>query len=324
MLRVGSRELMAFILVVFVFVSASLREPRFLDPGSLNSILLWMPLITVAAMGQLLVIVMGGIDISIGSILGFTGIAIGQLFRANPGLPVWQAFAGGAVIGLLLGMINGLLIVWGKLSPIVVTIGTLTAFRGAAFLLSKGEEIDSSMIPDGMTNLAKNGFEVGHVTFSYLLIIALSIGLLIATFLRMTQTGRDIFAYGSNPTAALLRGIPVKSITLLAYALCGATAGIAGVMYAARFGFVNPGSAGQSFELTVIAAVAIGGVKITGGYGTVGGVLLGCLLLSSINVALAVLGVAADWQLLTYGGLILFALIGDSVIRLARGEHEIA
>ena len=296
-------------------VLTGLKEPRFFDPKSINSILLWMPLITVAAMGQLIVIVTRGIDISIGSIIGFTGISVGLIYRANPALPLPLGLLAGIVVGTLLGIVNAGLITWGKLSPIVVTIGTLSAFRGGAFLLSKGEQIDSSMIPDSLTSLSNTGLTIGPVTVSWLLLIALAVCGVTALFLRFTQLGRDIFAFGNNPTAAHLRGVPVSTITFLAYTLCGATAGLTGVMYAARFGFVNPGTAGQNFELNVIAAVAIGGVKITGGSGSVLGVLLGCLLLSCINVALTVLGVGADWQLVTYGATILIALTTDGLVR---------
>jgi rhamnose transport system permease protein len=307
------------VFVILVCLVAGLREPRFLEASSINSILLWMPLLTVAAMGELLVIVIRGIDVSIGSILGFCGIAVGMVYRAHSGLPVWLGLGLGATIGLGLGCLNAALVFWGRLSPVIVTIGTLSAFRGAAFLLSHGDQIDSSMIPDSLTNLASQGIHLGAVTVSALLLISLAVGVGTAGFLLFTQTGRDIFAFGSNPNAARLRGISPTTVIFVAYGFCGATAGLAGVMYAARFGFVNPGTAGQSFELNVIAAVAIGGVRITGGYGSVGGVLLGCLLLSCINVALSVASIAADWQLLAYGILILIALLADSVLRLRKG-----
>ncbi len=320
-LKLRAREMLPVVFLVLVCVAATIKEPRFLDPKSINSILMWMPLITAAAMGQLIVIVMRGIDISIGSVIGFSAIAVGMILRANQGLPVGLALLAGVGIGAVLGMVNASLITWGKLSPIVVTIGTLTAFRGAAFLLSKGEQIDPSMIPDSLTGLASSGLKLGPITLSYLLIIALLVSGLAAIFLRYTQLGRDIFAYGSNPEAAHLRGVSVKRITFLGYTLCGAAAGLTGVMYAGRFGFVNPGTAGLNFELNVIAAVAIGGVKISGGYGSVFGVLMGCLLLSCINVALSVAGISADWQMVTYGAIILVALITDGVSRSVREKR---
>lgn len=319
----GRRELVAGLFLLGVIGLAGTVEPRFFDPKSIDSILLWMPLITVAAMGQLLVILIRGIDVSIGSILGFSGIAIGLALRTNPNLATPWVFLLGAGVGLSLGLLNAVLIAYARISPIVVTIGTLTIFRGATFLLSKGDQIDSSVIPDRLTALSREGLNLGSVTVPHLLLIAFAAAGLTAFALGFTRTGRDIFAFGSNPEAAVLRGIPVRKLTILAYSISGLASGIAGVMYAARFGFVNPGSAGASFELNVIAAVAIGGVRITGGSGSVLGVLIGCLLLSCINVALSVSGVGADWQLLTYGCVIVVALMLDGAFA-ALGRKRVA
>lgn len=305
-------------LVVLVVIAISLKEPRFLQARNLDSILLWMPLIAIAAMGQLMVILTRGIDISIGSILGFSGIAAGLAMNKYPQMPLPLIFLTGLGAGLGLGLLNGLLVVYGRLSPLIVTIGTLAAFRGATFMLSKGDQIDSSMIPDALTDLAKNGIVLGSVTVSWLLVLSLAAAAVTAFFLRYVRAGRNLFAYGSNPDAAHLRGISANKINLAVYTVCGALAGLAGVMYAARYGFVNPESAGKSFELTVIAAVAIGGAKLTGGSGSVLGVLLGCLLLSMINVGLSVMGIDANWQMLTYGAVILVAILIDGLTRNRR------
>lgn len=313
-----TRNLFAFaFVVVFCFVIA-IKEPRFMQPTSIESVLLWMPLITVAAMGQLLVIVTGGIDISIGSVLGFSGITVGLLLKASPSLPVPVVFLAGAVVGLTLGAINASLIAWAKVSPLIVTIGSLAAFRGLTFMASGGDQIDSSVVPESLTSLANHGLSVGSVTVNWLLIFSLVMAVGTALVMRRTVFGRNVFALGSNPVAAHLRGVSSSAVTFWVYALCGATAGLAGVMYMARFGFVNPLSAGQNFELTVIAAVAIGGAKLTGGTGSVVGVLIGCLLLSCINVGLAVLGVDANWQLLAYGAVILVAVAVDGLVQRGR------
>ncbi|HEY3779924.1 MAG TPA: ABC transporter permease [Fimbriimonadaceae bacterium] len=312
-MKLGLREWLALTFVVLVCLFAGLKDPRFFGPKSIDSILLWLPLITVVAMGEMLVIVTREIDISVGSMLGFTGIAVGLMFKANPHLSVPVAILAGLGVGLLLGFVNGALVTWGKISSLIVTIGTLAGFRGLSFLVSKGDEIDSSMVPDSLTSLSTKGIHVGHVTISVLLIIALVVAVITALFLRFARLGRDIYAMGNNPQAAYLRGISPNKITMFVFCVAGALGGLAGVMYAARFGFVNPGSAGQGFELTVIAAVAIGGVKLMGGSGSVFGVLMGCLLLSCINVALSVLGIDANWQLLAYGLVILAAILLDAM-----------
>jgi rhamnose transport system permease protein len=307
------RNLLALAFVLAFCAAVAIKEPRFLQPQSIESVLLWMPLITVVAMGQFLVIVTGGIDISVGSVLGFAGIGVGLLLKSDPTMPLLAVFAAGLGLGLVLGAANASLVAWAKVSPLIVTIGTLAAFRGLTFMLSKGDQIDSSMLPDRLTALANQGIEVAGVTVNWLLLVALAVAAATAFVANKTVFGRNVFAFGGNPQAAHLRGVSASAVTFWVYAVCGALAGLAGVMYAARFGFVNPLSAGQSFELTVIAAVVIGGTKLTGGTGSVLGVLIGCLLLSCINVGLAVLGIDANWQMLAYGLVILVAVVVDGI-----------
>lgn len=313
-----TKNLVAFGFLIVFCLAIAIKEPRFLQPQSIESVLLWLPLILVAAMGQMFVVATGGIDISIGSILGFCGIVVGLLMKSAPDLSVPLLFVAGLGFGLALGIANAALVTWARVSPLIVTIGTLAAFRGLTFVVSKGDQIDASMVPEQVTSLANRGLEIGGVTFSALLLVALAVSVMAAFVLNKTVFGRNVLAYGSNPSAARLRGISGNAVTFWVYALSGATAGLAGVMYAARFGFVNPLSAGQNFELTVIAAVAIGGTKLTGGSASVLGVFIGCLLLSCINVALAVLGIDANWQMLTYGLVILVAVAIDGTLLRSR------
>ncbi|HSI71871.1 MAG TPA: ABC transporter permease, partial [Fimbriimonas sp.] len=202
--------------------------------------------------------------------------------------------------------------------------GTLSAYRGAIFIFSRGEQIDGNDLPQALTGWSINGpLSFAGVTISWLLTFGLVVALIGSLFLAKSRAGRDVFALGSNPDAARLRGVAVNRTTFLVYAVTGALCGLAGVMYAARFGFVNPATAGQGFELTVIAAVAIGGTKITGGSGSVLGVVLGCFLLGAISVALAVLGIDASWQLLVYGVVILLALLVDASFRTLLSRLEL-
>jgi rhamnose transport system permease protein len=156
-------------------------------------------------------------------------------------------------------------------------------------------------------------------------VIALAVAILTHFFMRYSTIGRNVYTIGSNPDAARLRGIPVEFTIFVVYMITGAVAGLAGVLYSSRMGFVNPGQTGVGLELTTIAAVVIGGTNVFGGSGSVPGVLLGCLLLGTINVALAVLGVAGTWQLAVYGLVILLAVIVDALLqhqlqRIVTGE----
>ncbi len=313
---IALREVGTGLLLIGVVLAALAKNPHFLDPKNLNSILLWIPLLVVVGMGQMLVILTRGIDVSVGSTMGVAGIVVGMLFRDHPGLNIFLGAGIGIAIGCLLGAINGGLIAWAKVPPIIATLGTLSAYRGLAFIVCKGEQIDSNNIPESLTDWTLKGpISISGITFSWLMVWASVVAIIVAYFLKSSRTGRDIYALGSHPEAARLRGIPVPKVTFLVYSVCGALAGLAGVLYASRYGFVNPGTAGQGFELTVIAAVVIGGTNVLGGSGTVLGVLLGCVLLGTINVALAVLGIDAAWQMLVYGLVILIALTVDSYLQ---------
>lgn len=310
------RELGTVVLLVLVFVAAACKEPRFLEPASLNSILLWIPLLVVVGLGQMLVIVTRGIDVSVGSMVGLSGILVGMLFRAHPALSVPIGALAGVGIGLALGSFNGWLIAGIRIPPIIATLGTLSAYRGSTYIVSGSKQVDRADLPDGLMRLSLEGpLHIGNVNLPWILAIPILLSLFFAYLVKRTRTGRDVFALGSNPEAARLRGVPVRRTTFLVYAITGALSGLAGVLYASRYGVVNPGTAGSGMELTVIAAVVIGGTKVTGGSGSVLGVFLGCLLLGSINVALAVLGIAENWQMLVYGLVILIALIVDRSIQ---------
>jgi rhamnose transport system permease protein len=190
----------------------------------------------------------------------------------------------------------------------------LSVYRGLVFIVSGGRQIDPNHVPTPLIRWSQRGpFEFQWVP--WVVIIAVVVAILAAIFLKYTQRGRHIYAVGGNPDAARLRGVPVQSTIFLVYLLTGAAAGLAGILYASRFGFVNPGETGVGFELTVIAAVVIGGTNVFGGSGSVLGIFLGSLLLGTINVALSVLGVASTWQLAVYGFVILLAVTVDAVIQ---------
>ena len=308
------RELGILVFLVLVFAITLVLKPDFLKPINIRSILLWIPLLTVIAMGEMMVIITRGIDVSVGSILAFSGIVVGMIFRDNPDFNIYLGTLLGIFLGLVLGVVNGTLIAYLKIPPIITTLGTLSAYRGLVFIVSNGRQIDPNHVPTKLIQWSQRGpFDVQWIP--WVVIVAIAAAVITQLFLRYTRRGRAIYAIGGNPQAALLRGIPVNSTTLLVYAITGAMAGLAGILYASRYGFVNPGETGVGFELTVIAAVVIGGTNLFGGSGTVLGVVLGCLLLGTINVALAVLGVASTWQLAIYGFVILLAVLVDAIIQ---------
>ena len=311
----------AFMLVLFS-ICVGLLEPRFLTSETMRIVLLAVPLMMVAAMGEMMVLIARHVDLSIGSILGFSAIAAGMIFRDRPDLPLFVGFAVAILSGGLLGFFNGLIVTVFRLPSIIVTLGTLSLYRGLLFILSGARQIDPNNIPEPLIRMA----QTSPIGIPWIVIIAFAVALATYVFLTFSQVGRQIYAIGSNPVAAPLRGIRVMPVTVLVFTLSGALAGLAGIMYAARFGYVNPGITGVGFEFIVIAAVVIGGVSMNGGIGTVLGTVLGVLLLGAVQVALPVLGVSGFWERAIYGGIILIALVIDRTVRrggvtglLARG-----
>jgi rhamnose transport system permease protein len=312
----GRREGRALLLIVLLVVVSVFKAPRLLEPASISSIVRGLPILIIVAVGQMPVIVSRGVDLSVGSTLGLAGMVAGMAMRANQHASLVLALLVALGVGLVVGLVNGLLIAYAKVPPILATLGGLSAYRGLAFIVSGGKQVNGNDIPTALTDLAKDGpLRIGAVTIPWMFIGALAVAGFVALWTHRTGIGRDTFALGSNPEAARLRGVRTQRALLATYALCGSLAGIGGLLYAAKFGFVNPGSAGRGFELTVIAAVVIGGCDVRGGVGSVTGVLLGCLLLALLDVGLAVLGIAADWQVFIYGAVILFALVFDALAK---------
>jgi len=294
-----------------LLVVAYLAAPRLFTSGSLNSILLLLPLILTVALGEFLVVVTGGIDISVGSILGCSAMTCGIALKARPDLPIPVCFMLGAVCGITLGVVNGLLVAKAKLSPLIVTIGTLASFRGLAFLIGGGETVTGSSVPDSFTSLSNRGLTLGSVTVSWLAALCLSLTIATAWFVKYRPLGRALYAFGGQPEAAVRRGISASGVQMFAYSVSGLMAGIAGVMYISRFGQVQPGAAGSGFELTVIATVAIAGTKLTGGAGRIAHVALAALGMAAITVSLSTLGIDTNWQMLVYGLVLLVMVCSD-------------
>jgi rhamnose transport system permease protein len=317
-----AREAGIIVMLVIFSLAVGAIAPRFLTAETLGIVLLAVPLIMVAAMGEMMVLVARHVDLSIGSILGFSAIAAGMIFRDHPELPLVVGCGVAMLLGGALGAFNGLIVTVFRLPSIIVTLGTLSLYRGLLFILSGARQIDPNDIPEPLIRMA----QTSPIGIPWVVIIAFAVALATWLFLTHSQIGRQIYAIGSNPVAAPLRGIRVVPVTILVFTLSGALAGLAGIIYAARFGYVNPGITGVGFEFTVIAAVVIGGVSVNGGVGTVLGTVMGVLFLGAVQVALPILGVSGFWQNAIYGGIILIALIIDRTVRqgglhglLARG-----
>jgi rhamnose transport system permease protein len=306
------REAGIAVMIVLFCLAVGSQKPQFLTLDSLRIILLLVPLILIGAMGQMLVIVARHVDLSIGSILGFSAMVTGMMFKFYPDIWWPLGFVLSIGVGALLGLINGALITAFRLPAIIVTLGTLNLYRGLTYIISNAKQIDRQFVPSALKSMSQTSPILG---IPWIIFISFGIALLTYLFVMHTRLGRQIFALGSNPVAAPLRGIAVNRVTLLVFTLSGALSGLAGILYASRWGFVNPSNTGSGFEFQVIAAVVIGGVSINGGVGTVLGTVLGVLLLGCVAAALPLLGIPGTTQNAIYGAVILIALLIDRTVR---------
>jgi rhamnose transport system permease protein len=296
------------VLAITVFATA-LANPRFLSAQSIRDIVLNVSIIALLTVGLTLVMLMRHIDLSMSSVVGLTGFLVGDVFTHNPQTPIWIAVAFGICIGLLAGAINGLLVTWGRVPSLVATLSTLYIFRGIDYAWVQGRQINATALPAEMTLLGSGDF----MGIPYM---AMLVGVLLMTvsyYLKNFRGGREFYAIGSNPEGARLAGVDVVRREFIGFLVCGAIAGLAGVLWLARFGTVNASSA-TGIELQVVAAAVVGSVSIAGGAGSVWGATLGALLLSVMASALVILRVSSFWQLAIQGGLILLAIAADTLL----------
>jgi rhamnose transport system permease protein len=295
---------------LLVLVTA-IANPRFVSAQSIRDILLAAAITILVATGMTIVVITRGIDLSVGSTLGLSAFGVASLLRDNPGIPVPVAMVVGLGIGAACGLVNAAVVALGKVPPLVATLGTLYIFRGLVYFWAGGERISAGEMPRTFLDFGTARL----FGIPYLILVALVVVVIAGVFLSSFRSGRDMYAIGSNPEAARLAGVRTTRRLLTAYVICGALAGLGGVLYAARFGTVDA-SAGTGLELNVVAAVVVGGVAIFGGSGTVYGAALGALLLTVISNALPVLSINQFWQQAIVGALILAAIGLDRLVSL--------
>jgi len=313
LIRVREAGISIFILILVI--SVTLRAPSFLTLDNFKDIFLNISILAIVALAQTMVIITHGIDLSVSSMIGLVAMMVGFVVKQNPEMPVLLAVVLGMALGTVLGSFNGLIITFGRVPPIIATLGTLSIYRGLVFYYSQGTWINSFELPKNFKLLSK-GTPLG---LPNMVIMAVMVALIVYYFLNYTRTGRDIYAVGSNPEAAQFAGIRKQRITFLVYLISGLLCGLAAVLWASRFESAQTNTA-LGFELQTVAASVVGGVSISGGVGTVPGVLLGALLLGIIQNSLTLIRISPFWQLAAQGLLILIAVISDKWI-LSRMER---
>jgi rhamnose transport system permease protein len=303
------REFGIILIILILAILVSLRAPVFLTFGNFRDIFLDISILVIVALGQTMVILTHGIDLSVGSSIGLVAMMVAFTIKANPNISMVLVVLLGLALGAVLGTFNGVIIAIGKVPPIIATLGTLGIYRGMVFLYSQGYWVPPYQLPNNFKLLSK-GTILG---IPNIIIFAIAVAILVYYFLNYTRTGRNIYAVGSNPDAAQYVGIRKQRIIFLVYVLAGMAAGLAGVLWASRFESSQTNTA-LGFELQTVAASIVGGVSISGGVGTVPGVLLGALLLGMINNSVTLVRISPFWEQAAQGLLILIAVVSDILI----------
>ena len=298
------------VLALLVLVTA-LIEPRFVDLTNIQFILVDATIFALLALGETMVVLTRNVDLSIGSVLGLSAFLSADLFGHHHGISIVVVFVVGLAIGVACGLVNGFLTVVGRVPSLVVTLAMLYILRGIDTLVVGGGQVVASSLPNAFIDIPRRTV-VGIPLLAIVVAVVIAAG---AYYLRSFRSGRELYAIGSNPDAARLAGIPAGRRVFTAFVISGGIAGIAGVLYAARYGTIDS-TAGSGYELQVIAAVVVGGVAIFGGSGSAVGAAFGALLLNTILSALYVLGVSPFWNQAIAGGLLLGAIALDRGISL--------
>jgi len=291
-------------LTLALFLAVTFAFPGFATPRSVAGLLDDTAILIMLALGQMLVIMGRGIDLSIAANLALCGMMAALFNRAWPGMGVAPVLALSLIAGGLLGACNGLLVWKLRLPPIVVTLGTMSIYRGAIYLLSRGAWVNENEMSREFLAFPRGEF-LGVSVLSW---ISLAVAAAFVFAMQRSKAARDLYAAGGNPEAANYSGIDPGRMQFLAYTICGAIAGVCGYLWVARFAVAYTDIA-LGFELSVIAACLIGGVAISGGAGTAAGVVLGCVFIGIIRSSLPLVGISVFWQMFINGAVILVAVL---------------
>lgn len=310
------RELGIVAVTLLLMGAITLRSPYFLNVANFEDILVAISLTVIVACGQMLAIIIRGIDLSVSSIVGLVAMVVGLFIRDKFGFPMGLTLVMGIGFGLLLGSINGILITMGKLPPLIATLASMSIFRGMVIVFSGGQWVNTYRIDPSFLQLTRSLVLGIPMLIWYAILVAVGITLM----MKYTRLGRQIYALGSNPGAADVAGIPKDKVTFIVYLISGTLAGFAGILWASRYGSVT-NETGIGFELQTVAACVVGGVSVLGGSGKVLNVVLGAWLLGIILNALTISNINPFWRLTINGVLIITAVVFDTLIYRRLGKQ---
>jgi ribose transport system permease protein len=299
---VFGRDAGGLIVLLVLFGALTLYSDQFLTGDNMANLARQVAVFGIIAVGQLLIILTAGIDLSVGSVLGLTGCITAELLVHGAGIPV--AILGGLAAGAAIGVFNGVLVAYGKLPPFIVTLGMLGIARGAVLVLTDASTVQP--LPDSFGEIA-NGSFIGLPNLLWLFVVVVVIT---AFVLRRTVFGRYIYAVGSNPESARLAGVPVTKVLVAVYAIGGLLAAVGGILFASRLNAGIP-TAGTGYELNAIAACVIGGASLFGAKGGAYGAAAGALIVGTLNNGGNLLEINSFYLQIIIGALILIAVAFD-------------
>jgi len=310
---VGRQEFGVFLILLAMVVFLSLYTDTFLTSTNIFNILRAFSWIAMSAFGQCMVIITAGIDLSVGSVMGLSGLASAMLLVR--GVPVPVAVIGGLLTGLVVGFLNGLMITKGRLPPFIATLGSLLMARGLCYGLTGGWPVRD--LPQAFRDLGQYDIPIAGFGVPLPLVFMLILAVLTSIFLTRTIWGYRIYAVGGNETATGLSGINTGRVKIMVYSLCGLVTAIGGVVMTARLGVAAP-TAATAYELDVIAAAVVGGTSLMGGEGTILGVLIGAAIMQVLRNGLVLVGVSAYWLQAVQGLVIVVAIMLDQLRKRGR------
>ncbi len=324
------RELVLVFLIILVIIFFGTQIDNYYNARFFNRVSTSVAIIAVIAVGQTLVVLTRNIDLSVGSVVGFTAYFVGQQLAHNNDIAPLVAVLMAVGVGAAMGAFNGVVVAYGRVPAIIVTLGTLALYRTLLVEYSDAQTVLTADLPEWLLDLPRaNIISFGDLDLRVMVGVMLAVALIFQLVLTYLPYGRRLYAIGSNPDAARIAGFPSQRIVFIAFVLCGALAGLAGFMFLARFGNITV-VAGLGLELASVAAVVVGGVNIFGGIGSMIGALLGAIMIDLLeNSLIRWLEISEFWRDALLGLLILLAVATDAVImdRLrnlwARGELEV-
>ena len=299
-----------FIALLLACLFFATQSERFLSTQNFSLILQQVMVVGVIAIGQSLIILTAGIDLSCGMVMALGSVVMTKI-ASDYGLPAPAAIACGIAVTTLFGLVNGLLVTKAKLPPFIVTLGMLNIAFAITQLYSGSQTITE--VSEGLTWLG-NSFRIGQTNILYGVVLMLALYLITWLFLRETAPGRHIYAVGNNPEATRLTGISTDKVLLGVYVLAGVFYGIASLLSVARIGAGDP-NAGQTENLDAITAVVLGGTSLFGGRGIILGTLVGALIVGVFRNGLTLMGVSSVYQILVTGVLVILAVLTDQMSR---------